>query len=126
MLLQNVGNLFRNDSATNPLLTAQANFEVVRANALTLTKTVDKPDQAYLPGDTIIFTITLTNTSDAAINDLLFRDTIPNGVIPQTGTNFLVTTTNGVITSFTNPITINNINLNPLSTAKITITGKIA
>lgn len=122
----NTANIFRSTGATTPLATATATFTTLDATSLEVTKVVDKPNEAYFKGDPIVFTVTLTNTSDVAINDLVFTDTIPNGVTYQTGNTFTVTTSSGTVVSAVNPIQVTGINIPAGNAVTITIIGQIA
>lgn len=125
-LYTNVGNLFRNDASGQPFKTAPATFTVGGEESIVMTKQVENPDQLYFPGDTINFVITITNTEDVAINNLVFTDDIPTSVLPPDGTNFTVATTSGTVTSDDNTIEIVNIDIPAGGTVTIIISGIIA
>ena len=122
----NVGNLFRGEGAGTPFKTAPANFTVGSEDSVIMTKQVENPDQVYFKGDTINFVITITNTEEVAINNLVFRDDIPTSVLPPDGTNFTIATTSGTVTSDDNTIEIVNIDIPAGETVTIMISGIIA
>ena len=124
--ITNTGELYTDSSASTLFDSASVTFNVANASILTMTKTVDRPNEFYLPGDSITFTITITNTGDSAINGLLFRDTIDPAVAPVNGNDFTVTTTAGTITSDDSTVEISDIDIGPGGTVVITITGRIA
>ena len=103
-----------------------ATFTVGGEESIVMTKQVENPDQLYFPGDTINFVITITNTEDVAINNLVFTDDIPTSVLPPDGTNFTVATTSGTVTSDDNTIEIVNIDIPAGGTVTIMISGIIA
>jgi len=121
----NVGELFTDATQDTLLTTATTTFEVVDSNTITMTKTVDRVGEFYLPGDTITFTITITNNGTIALDGLFFRDVIDEFVEPATGGEFVVTTTSGTVTSYTSPITISGIDIPAGGTVTITISGVI-
>ena len=122
----NVGNLFRNSTSSVPFKTAPANFTVGSEDSIVMTKQVENPDQLYFSGDQINFVITITNTEDVAINNLVFTDDIPTSVLPPDGTNFNVATTSGTVTSDDNTIEIVDIDIPAGGTVTIIISGIIA
>ena len=91
-----------------------------------MSKTVDRASGFYLSGDPITFTITINNESSNPVNGLFFRDVIDASVIPETGTNYDVTTTSGTITSYDSPVTVSDINIPANGNVVITISGVIA
>ena len=122
----NTGELFLDSSATNQIASASVNFEVFPSGEITMTKTVDRESGFYLSGDPITFTITINNTGTTPVTGLYFRDVIDPSVIPAVGTNYVVTTTSGTITSYDNPVTVSDINIAAGSSVTITIAGVIA
>lgn len=122
----NTGELFLDSSATNQIASATVNYDVFPSGEITMTKTVDRASGFYLSGDPITFTITITNTGTTPVTGLYFRDAIDASVIPSTGTNYVVTTTNGTITSYDNPVTVSDIDVAANGSVVITISGVIA
>jgi uncharacterized repeat protein (TIGR01451 family) len=122
----NTGELFLDSSATNQIASASVNFDVFPSGEITMTKTVDRSSGFYLSGDPITFTITITNSGASAVSGLYFRDVIDASVIPMSGTNYVVTTTSGTITSYDNPVTVSDINVASNASVIITISGVIA
>ena len=122
----NTGDLFLDSSATNQIASATVNYDVFPSGEITMTKTVDRASGFYLSGDPITFTITITNTGTTPVTGLYFRDAIDASVIPATGTNYIVTTTNGTITSYDNPVTVSDIDVAANGSVVITISGVIA
>jgi len=123
---ENTGELFLDSSATNQIASASVNFDIFPAGEITMTKTVDRESGFYLSGDPITFTITITNEGDTPVTGLYFRDVIDSSVIPNTGTNYEVTTTSGTITSYDNPVTVSDIDVPTNGSVVITISGVIA
>jgi uncharacterized repeat protein (TIGR01451 family) len=122
----NTGELFLDSTAVDEIANASVEFNVFPSGSIEMTKTVDRETGFYLSGDPITFTITISNTSDTAINGLFFRDVIDASVIPAIGTNYNVTTTSGVITSYDTPVTVSDINVPANGSVVITISGVIA
>lgn len=122
----NTAELFLDSSATEEIAVANVDFNIFPSDAIVMTKTVDRENGFYLSGDPITFTITINNESSNAVNGLFFRDVIDASVIPETGTNYDVSTTSGTITSYDSPVTVSNINVPANGSAVITISGVIA
>ena len=121
----NVGELYNDSSMNSILQTASTSFELANNSAISMTKTINKPGELYFPNDVITFTITITNHTNSNIRGLFFRDVINENVNPISGINYLVTTTSGVISNTSNPISISGININANSDVVITIAGRI-
>lgn len=64
---------------------ATADFYVYDQSVLTMTKIVDKPDDYYVSGQNIKFTITITNTGSKKVN-MKFEDVISTQVKSITST----------------------------------------
>ncbi|MBR3891126.1 MAG: hypothetical protein IKJ30_03550 [Bacilli bacterium] len=122
----NTAELFLDTSATEEIASANVNFSVFPSDAIVMSKTVDRASGFYLSGDPITFTITISNESSNPVNGLFFRDVIDASVIPETGTNYDVTTTSGIITSYDSPVTVSDINIPANGNVVITISGVIA
>ena len=125
-IVTNVAELYNDATQATLLTSATATFNVLDNETITMTKVVDRPGEYYAPGDTITFTITITNNGTLPVQDLFFSDEVDAAVEPLTGTEFNVTTTAGTVTSLTSPITISNIDIGAGGTVVITITGRIA
>ena len=121
----NVGELYNDSSMSSILQTASTSFELANNSAISMTKTINKPGELYFPNDVITFTITITNHTNSNIGGLFFRDVINENVNPISGIIYLVTTTSGVISNSSNPISISGININANSDVVITISGRI-
>ena len=124
--LNNIAQVYNDNSQTEIVAQANATFNVLADGTITMTKTVDRPGEYYVPGDTITFTITITNNGTLPVSGLFFTDTIDPAIVPVTGTEYTVTTTTGTITSLLSPVTVSNIDIDAAGTAVITITGRIA
>ena len=108
---------------------ASVTVNVANADTLIMTKTVDKPNEFYFQGDTIVFTITISLPASAGskLNGITCEDQIPSQVILPTTAPYGVTTTEGNIVPVAgNQVKITGINLDPGETVTITITGTIA
>jgi hypothetical protein len=102
---------------------------VADADTLIMSKTVDKPDQFYFQGDSIVFTITISlpASAESKMYGITFEDQIPPQVTLPTTSPYGVTTTEGNIVPVTdNLVKITGIDLDPGETVTITITGTIA
>ena len=124
--INNQGNLYRNEVTETPFKTAVADFTVGNADSVIMTKQVDRPTELYFPNDEINFIITITNTENVAINNLIFTDNVDNEINPIDGTNFTVTTTSGTVVKSDRNIKIENIDLPASATVTIMITGTVA
>ena len=122
----NRGELFPNQNATQVIASAEAIFETFDPELVEMTKVVDRPGEVYFAGDPITFTITINNNGDELLNGLRFTDTIDQAVNPIEGTNFIVNTTSGTITSQARNIIVDDINVPAGGNVVITITGIIA
>lgn len=125
MNIENIGEVFSDDTLTTLVDSASATFDIADANTITMTKTVDRPNETYFSGDNITFTITITNNGTSLVTGLVFRDVINENVEPISGTDFVVTATSGTVTSSATPVVVSDINITAGSTIVITITGRI-
>lgn len=123
--ISNTGELYNGSSMNTILQTASTSFEIANNNAITMSKTINKPGELYFVNDLIVFTITITNNTNSNIIGLFFRDVIDSVIGPISGDNYSVNTTSGIITNSTNPISISGIDINPNEVVTITITGRI-
>lgn len=98
-------NVKRNDSTLGTLATG-ASYSIFAEGDVLLAETVNK-STVYFPGDSITFTLTITNNSGAAIDAVDITDTIDSGVSVSTykiGSATAVATTNAVaIADYTLP-----------------------
>ena len=122
----NRGELFANQNSTQVIASAEAIFETFDPELVEMTKVVDRPGEVYFSGDPITFTITINNNGDELLSGLRFTDTIDQAVNPIEGTNFIVNTTSGTITSQARNIIVDDINVPAGGNVVITITGIIA
>lgn len=122
----NRGELFANQNSTQVIASAEAIFETFDPELVEMTKVVDRPGEVYFAGDPITFTITINNNGDELLSGLRFTDTIDQAVNPIEGTNFIVNTTSGTITSQARNIIVDDINVPAGGNVVITITGIIA
>ena len=125
MNIENVGEVYSDDTLTTLVDSATTTFDIADENTITMTKTVDRPNETYFSGDNITFTITITNNGDSTVTGLVFRDVINENVEPINGSDFTVTATSGTVTSSASPVTVSDINITAGSTVVITITGRI-
>ena len=124
--ITNVAQVYNDAVQTELVSEANTTFNVLADGTITMTKTVDRPGEYYVPGDTITFTITITNNGTLPVNDLFFTDTLDEVVDPINGNEYTVTSTAGTITSRLNPVTVSDIEIGAGETVVITITGRIA
>ena len=99
-------------------------FCVFGGDVVDFSKSVDRPDDYYVEGDEITFTIKLKNIGEKSIINFTLKDELEEFILPfEEG--FRVSTTVGQITSYDNPVTVNYISLKPEEEATIVITGII-
>lgn len=122
----NRGEIFANPNSTQAIASAEAIFETFDPELVEMTKVVDRPGEVYFSGDPITFIITINNNGDELLSGLRFTDTIDQAVNPIEGTNFIVNTTSGTITSQARNIIVDDINVPAGGNVVITITGIIA
>ena len=123
--ITNTGTLYT-DNTQSITVTSASGTATVESDEITMTKTADKTDEYYFSGEPITFTITINNSGTLAANGLFFSDTMPNGIVPSSGTDFTVVASVGTVTSSSNPITISGIDIPAGGNATITISGVIA
>ena len=87
-------------------------------------KAIDRPNDYYVEGDEITFTINLKNVGDKRIVNFTLRDELEEFVLPFEA-GYEVSTTVGQIASYNKPVMVNNITLKPEEEAIVTITGVI-
>lgn len=98
--------------------------DIADAGTLTMTKTVDKPGEFYIKGDTIVFTIEISvpASSPAKLYGIRFEDQIP----PQVSITGITTTKGLIEPVVSNKVKVTAINLEIGETCTVVITGKIA
>jgi uncharacterized repeat protein (TIGR01451 family) len=116
--------LFKNNEV-GELKKAEVNYSLFSEGVLQMTKSVDRPEEYYVEGDPINFTITIKNVGDKTITDFKLKDEVEEYIQPF-GDNFKVTASKGQIVSYANPVTVEGITLQPKESMTVRITGKIA
>ena len=122
--ITNKVDLFKN-SNVGALSTTQTNFSLFSTDVLEFTKTVDRPDEYYVEGDLINFTIKLKNTGDKRITNFVLKDELESCVKTFDG-SYKVNSSIGEIKSYANPVIVERITLDPSQEATITITGLVS
>lgn len=113
------------NSNIGALSIAEANFSLYKDNVIEFNKTVDRPNDYYVEGDLIHFTIKMKNIGDKRIVNFTLKDELEECVKPFDGA-FKVTTSLGEIQSYSNPIIINKITLDPKQEMTVVITGTVS
>lgn len=113
------------NSNAGTLTSAETNFSLFGDNVLEFNKTVDRPDEYYVEGDLIHFTITMKNIGDKRIRDFVLKDEMEACVKPCDGA-YKVTTSLGEVRSYSNPVIVDKITLEPNQEVKVVITGTIS
>lgn len=123
---QNTGvvKVLKQAKSTKVLKEGYALFEVFNSDLLELTKTVCKPDDYYIEGDEITFTIYLRNLGDKCLRDFSIVDELQSVIVPFDD-GYHITCLNGNIEVEDNIITFSNLTLEPLEDMEITISGLI-
>ena len=122
--ITNKVDLFKN-SNVGALSTTQTNFSLFSTDVLEFTKTVDRPDEYYVEGDLINFTIKLKNTGDKRITNFVLKDELESCVKTFDG-SYKVNSSIGEIKSYAKPVIVERITLDPSQEATITITGLVS
>ena len=116
--------VLKSPDAVKVLKEAGTEFFVFSSDIIEFRKTIDRPNDYYVEGDEITFTIKLKNVGDKRIVNFTLKDDLEELVLPfEEG--YKVQTTHGQIASYDKPVVINNITLKPQEEATITITGVI-
>lgn len=115
--------IFKNNEDKS-LQKAEVKFSVFSEDVLEIKKTVDKPDEYYIEGDLISFTISIKNNGDKLVNNFKLKDELEEYVKPF-GDNYKVVSSKGQITSYQNPIIVEGITLAPKEMMTVKITGII-
>lgn len=116
--------VLKNAEGDKVLKQVSADFCIFNGDVVDFNKTICRPDDYYVEGDAITFTIKLKNIGDKRIVNFTLKDELEEFVLPYEA-GFVVTTTTGQIGSYNKPVMINNITLKPQEEAVITITGII-
>ena len=122
--ITNKVDLFKN-SNVGALHTTETNFSLFTTNVLEFTKTVDRPDEYYVEGDLIHFTIKLKNTGDKRITNFVLKYELESCVKTFDG-SYKVNSSIGEVKSYANPVVVEKITLDPNQEATITITGLVS
>lgn len=116
--------LFKNVNVGS-LTKTETNFSLFGENVLEFNKTVDRPDDYYVEGDLIHFTIKMKNVGDKTLRNFILKDELESCVKPFDG-SYKVTTSLGEVKSYSNPVVVDKITLEPNQEATITITGLVS
>ena len=115
--------VLKNNKSVRALKDASVEFCVFSGDAVEFVKEIDRPDDYYVEGDEITFTIRLKNVGDKQLVDFSMQDEVDDLLPFENG--FKVCSTVGQIVSYDKPIKINNITLKPQEEAIIKITGLV-
>ena len=116
--------VLKNPDAVKVLKEAGVDFCVFSSDVVEFHKVIDRPNDYYVEGDEITFTIKLKNVGDKRIVNFTLKDELEELVLPfEEG--YKVNTTCGQIASYAKPVIVNNITLKPNEEAVVTITGVI-
>lgn len=116
--------VLKNPDSVKMLKEAGVDFCVFSGDVVEFNKAIDRPNDYYIEGDEITFTIKLKNVGDKRIVNFTLRDELEELVLPfEEG--YKVNATSGQIASYVMPVVVNNITLNPQEEVVVTITGVI-
>ncbi len=116
--------ILKSADSVKVLKEASTEFCVFSGEVVEFKKSIDRPNDYYVEGDEITFTINLKNVGEKRIVNFTLKDELEELVLPfEEG--YKVTTTHGQVASYDKPVVINNITLKPQEEATITITGVI-
>ena len=107
------------------LSSTETNFSLYKDNVIEFNKTVDRPNDYYVEGDLIHFTIKMKNIGDKRIVNFVLKDALEECVKPFDG-SYKVTTSLGEVKSYSNPIIVDKITLEPSQEMTVVITGNIS
>lgn len=116
--------LFKNNNV-GTLTSTETSFSLYGDNVLEFNKTVDRPNDYYVEGDLIHFTIHMKNIGDKRIVNFSLKDELESCVKPFDG-SYKVTTSLGEVRSYTNPVVVDKITLEPNQEMTVVITGTIS
>ena len=116
--------VLKSEDSVKVLKEASTEFCIFSGDVVDFKKTIDRPNDYYVEGDEITFTIKLKNVGDKRIVNFTLKDELEEFILPfETG--FKVTAAIGQIASYDKPVLINNISLKPQEEAVFKITGII-
>ena len=116
--------ILKSADSVKVLKEASTEFCVFSGEVVEFKKSIDRPNDYYVEGDEITFTIKLKNIGEKRIINFTLKDELEEFVLPfEMG--FKVNATTGQIASYDKPVIINNISLKPQEEATIVITGII-
>lgn len=116
--------VLKNSEAVKVLKEASTDFCIFSSDVVEFNKVIDRPNDYYVEGDEITFTINLKNIGEKRIVNFTLKDELEEFVLPFEA-GYKVSTTTGQIASYAKPVMINNITLKPNEVATIVITGVI-
>ena len=112
-------------SNVGTLSSTETNFSLYKDNVIEFNKTVDRPNDYYVEGDLIRFTIKMKNIGDKRIVNFTLKDALEECVKPFDG-SYKVTTSLGEVKSYGNPVVIDKITLEPNQDMTVVITGTVS
>lgn len=116
--------VLKNAEGIKVLKEASTDFCIFSSDVVEFHKNICRPNDYYVEGDEITFTINLKNIGDKRIVNFTLKDELEEFVLPFEA-GYKVTTTTGQVGSYKKPVMINNITLKPQEEAVVTITGVI-
>ena len=108
--------------------TSSISFEAEQSLPIEIKKSVNKPDEVYFEGDSIVFTVDLTRTTSKTIKNITLTDTIPSIVTFDASSGITVNGFHGPIhfDADSRVLTITDIVLNDASpVTTVTVSGEI-
>ena len=116
--------VLKNAEGVKVLKEASSEFCIFSGDVVDFTKTICRPNDYYVEGDEITFTIVMKNVGEKRIVNFTLKDELEEFVLPfEEG--FKVKASTGQIASYNKPVMVNNITLAPQEEVVITITGVI-
>ena len=112
-------------SNVGTLSSTETNFSLYKDNVVEFIKTVDRPNDYYVEGDLIHFTIHMKNIGDKRICNFVLKDEMESCVKAFEG-SYKVITSLGEIRSYNNPIIVDKITLEPNQEMTVVITGIVS
>ena len=122
-IINKVG-LLKNSNVGN-ISSTETSFSLFGDNVIEFTKTVDRPNDYYVEGDLIHFTIHMKNIGDKRICNFVLKDEMESCVKPFEG-SYKVITSLGEVKSYNNPIIVDKITLEPNQEMTVVITGIVS
>ena len=120
----NKAGLFKNNNVGS-ISSAETSFSLYGDNVIEFKKFVDRPNDYYVEGDTIHFTINMKNVGDKRIVNFVLKDELEACVKPFEG-SYKVLTSLGEVRSYGNPVIVDKITLEPDQEMTVVITGTIS